>query len=77
MSPEEQYVRDATRGLKGQVRKDTQAELLDHLTERACQLVLSGLSHEQARAQAMQCRNLAHPPQSPAACAPTSTSTPP
>ncbi|MHA0041617.1 permease prefix domain 1-containing protein [Deinococcus sp. PEB2-63] len=54
MSPEEQYVRDATRGLKGQVRKDTQAELLDHLTERACQLVLSGLSHEQARAKAMQ-----------------------
>ncbi len=54
MSPEHQYVRNATRGLKGQARKDTQAELLDHLTERTRQLTLTGLSPEQARAQAMQ-----------------------
>ncbi|GGM46164.1 hypothetical protein GCM10008956_22920 [Deinococcus arenae] len=54
MSPEEQYVRKATRGLNGQARKDTQAELLDHLTERTRQLTLTGLSPEQARAQAMQ-----------------------
>lgn len=54
MSPEEQYVRKATRGLNGQARKDTQAELLDHLTERTRQLTLTGLSPEQARVQAMQ-----------------------
>lgn len=54
MTPEQDYVRRATRGLRGQARQATQAELLDHLTARACQLVLGGLSHEQARAQAMQ-----------------------
>lgn len=54
MTPEQDYVRQATRGLRGQARQDTQAELLDHITARACQLVLGGLSHEQARAQAMQ-----------------------
>ncbi|GGR90013.1 permease prefix domain 1-containing protein [Deinococcus sedimenti] len=54
MSPEEHYVHNATRGLNGQTRKDTQAELLDHITERTRQLTLTGLSPEQARAQAMQ-----------------------
>ncbi|NTY01689.1 permease prefix domain 1-containing protein [Deinococcus sp. JMULE3] len=54
MSPEEHYVRNATRGLRGQTRKATQAELLDHLTERTRQLTLTGLSPEQAREQALQ-----------------------
>lgn len=54
MSPEQQYVRNATRGLRGKVRRDTQAELLDHITERTRQLTLTGLPPEQARTQAMQ-----------------------
>ncbi|MFT2719844.1 permease prefix domain 1-containing protein [Deinococcus sp. A31D244] len=54
MSPEEHYVRNATRGLRGKERQDTQTELLDHLTERTRQLTLTGLNPEQARTQAMQ-----------------------
>lgn len=54
MSPEQQYVRRATRGLSGKARQETQTELLDHITERTRQLTLTGLSPEQARAQAMQ-----------------------
>ncbi|MCD0168780.1 permease prefix domain 1-containing protein [Deinococcus sp. 23YEL01] len=54
MSPEQQYVRRATRGLRGRVRQETQTELLDHITERTRQLTLAGLSPEQAREQAMQ-----------------------
>ncbi|WP_144011947.1 permease prefix domain 1-containing protein [Deinococcus sp. LM3] len=54
MSPEQQYVRNATRGLRGKERQETQTELLDHITERSRQLTLTGLSPEQARTQAMQ-----------------------
>jgi hypothetical protein len=54
MSSEQQYVRNATRGLHGKVRRDTQAELLDQITERTRQLTLTGLPPEQAREQAMQ-----------------------
>ncbi|GGR55498.1 hypothetical protein GCM10008959_16460 [Deinococcus seoulensis] len=54
MSPEEHYVRRATRGLRGKERQETQTELLDHITERTRQLTLTGLTPEQARTQAMQ-----------------------
>lgn len=54
MSPEQQYVRNATRGLRGKERQETQTELLDHITERTRQLTLTGLNPEQARTQAMQ-----------------------
>ncbi|MCD0175242.1 hypothetical protein IHN32_04685 [Deinococcus sp. 14RED07] len=54
MSPEQQYVRRATRGLSGKARQETQTELLDHITERTRQLTLTGLNPEQARTQAMQ-----------------------
>ncbi|GAA5436582.1 permease prefix domain 1-containing protein [Deinococcus aquaticus] len=54
MSPEEHYVRNATRGLRGKERQETQTELLSHLTERTRQLTLTGLTPEQASTQAMQ-----------------------
>lgn len=54
MNREEQYVRAATRGLTATARHHIQNELRDHITGRARQLMLGGLSAEQARAQAMQ-----------------------
>ena len=48
------FVRQATRGLRGQARRDAQAELRSHLHERTGQLMGGGLSLEaaQMRAQA-------------------------
>ncbi|PTA67881.1 permease prefix domain 1-containing protein [Deinococcus arcticus] len=56
MSPEERFVRAATRGLRGQARRDAQAELRSHIHERAAQLqlILGATAEADARAQAMR-----------------------
>ncbi|MFN4251330.1 hypothetical protein [Deinococcus sp.] len=54
MSPEQQYVRRATRGLSGKARQETQTELLSHLHERTQQLILGGLDASQAQQRALQ-----------------------
>ncbi|MGM9321520.1 permease prefix domain 1-containing protein [Deinococcus aquaticus] len=54
MSPEEHYVRNATRGLRGKERQETQTELLSHLHERTQQLILGGLDASQAQQRALQ-----------------------
>ncbi|MBZ9713219.1 permease prefix domain 1-containing protein [Deinococcus multiflagellatus] len=56
MTPEERFVRAATRGLRGQARRDAQAELRSHIHERAAQLqlILGATAEADARAQAMR-----------------------
>lgn len=56
MTPEERFVRTATRGLRGQARRDAQAELRSHIHERATQLqlILGATAEADARAQAMR-----------------------
>ena len=54
MSPEERFIRSATRGLRGTVRAEVQSELRSHLHERLQDLRLSGCTEQEARQQALR-----------------------
>ncbi|WP_295818787.1 permease prefix domain 1-containing protein [uncultured Deinococcus sp.] len=53
MNPEEHFLQDATHGLRGNVRREAQAELRSHLHERVHQLIEQGTPEAAARAQAL------------------------
>ena len=54
MTPEDRFVKAATRGLSRGKRAEAQAELRSHLHERTQQLILAGKPLPSAQAQAMQ-----------------------
>lgn len=54
MTPEDRFLRQATRGLSRRKRAEAQAELRSHLHERTNQLILAGKPLPSAQAQAME-----------------------
>lgn len=53
MNNHENYVREATKGLRGAVRRNTQAELRSHLHERTWQYLLLGYTQAEAERKAL------------------------